>query len=176
MNWFKKEMRNLWANLLVVTICFDNSELTLVKISFFLCILFYTVISFVWRIKELQKFFFSVANCQLCSLKPSKFSKVLYGRVSGAGVRQEYAVLRASKTELSSPADQVDRHERVPVSAAHPRRRQDATRHLQESTKCWHRPTVRLLRHAEQRQGICDLNILAELRQITIYVGVWVKV
>jgi len=68
--------------------------------------------------------------------KPSKFSKVLYGRVSGAGVRQEYAVLRASKTELSPPADQVDRHERVPVSAAHPRRRQDATRHLQESTKC----------------------------------------
>jgi len=28
-NWFKNERRNLWANLLVVAICFWNSELTL---------------------------------------------------------------------------------------------------------------------------------------------------
>ena len=45
-NLFRKERRNL----LVVTICFGDSELTF-SYDCFLCILLYTVLPFVWRIK-----------------------------------------------------------------------------------------------------------------------------
>ena len=42
-NRFKKERRNLWANLLIVTTCFGNSELTLSaqRFSFLVFFLFY---------------------------------------------------------------------------------------------------------------------------------------